>query len=97
LPDFFGDAENTFTWRNGNRFIHRRMMEPQVAQLFRAEQGDVGGGKLLAQAEQGGRGHHGVAQPVGAPHQNAARLAAGGWRMEGRVCHRLSSILHWRF
>ncbi len=35
---FFGDGKNTFIRREGNGFVHRRMMQPKFAQFFRREQ-----------------------------------------------------------
>ena len=66
----------------------------KLAQFFRREQRDVRVGKFFAQPQQSGRGHHGVAEPVRAAHQNSARMADGGWRM---AVHVLFSILHFRF
>ena len=77
---FADDGKDTFARCEGNGFVHRRMMRPKVCQFFRREQGDVRVGKFFPQPQQRGRGHHGVAQPVHAAHQNAAGLE----RMERR-------------
>ena len=54
------------------------MVLPEVGELLVREQRDVRIGKRFAQALQRGRGHHGVAQPVDAAHQNAAGWPGGG-------------------
>ena len=45
---------------------------PVLEEVGQLGTGDVGVGKFFPQAEQGGRGHHGIAQPVHAAHQDAA-------------------------
>ncbi len=51
-------------------------------QFFRREQRDVRRGKFLAQPQQGGRGHHGIAQPVRRRVPESRRgCAVGGWRI----------------
>ena len=93
----FADKEDAFAGRERNRLVHRRMMQPKFTQFFRTEQRDVRVGKFLAQPQQRGRGHHGVAQPVHAAHENPARIGNGGWRLAGRVFHLLSSNHNPRF
>jgi hypothetical protein len=43
------------------------MVFPQVSELCMSQNGDVGIRKGLTQAQQGRRGHNGIAQPVNAP------------------------------
>ena len=65
------DGKHIFAGGKGNRLVHRRMVEPQIAQFFRREQRDVRIGKYFPQPQQRGRGHHGVAQPVRPANQNS--------------------------
>ena len=47
---------------------------PQAGQLLVSEQRDVRSGKPFAQPDERGRGHHGVAEPVHAAHEDAVRI-----------------------
>ena len=68
----FADRKHFFVRRKRNRFADGRMICPQIAEFFRRQQGNVRVGKFFAQAQQRGRGHDRVAQPVGAANQDPA-------------------------
>ena len=95
---FATHGQQTFAGDERDGFIEGRMMPPEVGELFGRQQSDVCVGKPLAQALQRGRGHHGVAEPIDAAHQDAARMEDRGWKMAGcgTVFHFLYSILHCR-
>ena len=54
------------------------MTGPEVAQLGRREQDNLGGGETLPQSEQGRGGHHGIPQPIDAADQDAPWRPGGG-------------------
>ena len=45
-------------------------MLPELGELLVSQQGEVRLRLSLAQSEQRGRGHHGIAEPVHAAHQD---------------------------
>ena len=68
--------------------IEARMMLPEVRQLLGREQGEVRIGQRLAEALQRGRGHDGVAEPVDAADEDAARLGRRMADGRHRACAR---------
>ena len=70
VTQFLRDGENTVVVAEGQDGINRRVVPPEIRQLGVGEEGDVGIWFRLAQSLQRRRGHHGVAQPVDAAHQD---------------------------
>ena len=63
----------TFAGLESQDIVDGRMLKPQIAQFFRSQHRQGCLGESLAQAQQRGRGHYGVAEPVDASHENSMR------------------------
>ena len=54
------------------------MGDPEIVELFLAQQGDSRLGEAFPKAENGWGGHHGVSQPVHAPNDDVPGGDEGG-------------------
>jgi hypothetical protein len=73
-----GDRPGGFAGVEGQERIDGGVRVPQVGEFPGREEGDLGVGECRAEPQEGGGGHHRVAEPVQAANQDAA-----GWWGEG--------------